>query len=50
MRCRRWWGRRKPPLPQVYLPIGWSTYFFGAARVQPFNLTEVARAKEQARV
>lgn len=43
----RWWGRRKPQLPQVYLPIGWSTYFFGAARVQPFNLTEVARAKDQ---
>jgi hypothetical protein len=30
---------------QVYLPIGWSTYFFSAARVPPFNLTEVARAK-----
>ncbi len=33
---------------QVYLPIGWSTYFFSAARVT-FNTSEVTRAKAQAR-
>ena len=33
-------------LLQVYLPIGWSTYFFSAARVT-FNTSEVARAKAQ---
>lgn len=43
----RWWQKRRPPLPQVYLPIGWSTYFFGAARVPPFNTSEVARAKSE---
>ena len=32
----------------MYLPIGWSTYFFSAARVT-FNTSEVARAKEEVR-
>ena len=47
-RKRRWWGKRRPALPQVYLPIGWSTYFFSAARVT-FNTSEVACARAQAR-
>lgn len=41
-----WWSKRRPALPQVYLPIGWSTYFFSAARVT-FNASEVGRAKAQ---
>ncbi len=41
-----WWSKRRPALPQVYLPIGWSTYFFSAARVT-FNTSEVDRAKAQ---
>ena len=48
----RWASKAKQPvysLPQVYLPIGWSTYFFSAARVT-FNASEVARAKAQVRV
>lgn len=40
------WSKRRPALPQIYLPIGWSTYFFSAARVT-FNSSEVARAKLQ---
>ena len=35
--------------PQVYLPIGWSTYFFSAARVT-FNTSEVERAQQQVRI
>lgn len=41
------WSERRPSLPQIYLPIGWSTYFFSAARVT-FNASEVTRAKLQA--
>ena len=33
-------------LLQVYLPVGWSTYFFSAARVT-FNTSEVERAQQQ---
>lgn len=36
-------------LPQIYLPIGWSTYFFSAARVEPFQPEEVARARSEVR-
>ena len=42
-------GRPMRSLLQVYLPIGWSTYFFSAARVT-FNSSEVARAKVQVRL
>ena len=40
------WAAARPALPQVYLPVGWSTYFFSAARVT-FNTSEVDRAKQQ---
>ena len=40
------WSERRTALPQIYLPIGWSTYFFSAAR-GTFNSSEVARAKFQ---
>ena len=36
-------------LPQIYLPVGWSTYFFSAARVEPFQPEEVARARAEVR-
>lgn len=41
------WKKRRPQLPQIYLPIGWSAYFFSAARVPPFQPDEVQRAKEE---
>lgn len=47
--CRRW-QKRRPVLPQIYLPIGWSTYFFSAARVEPFQPEEVARARSEVRL
>ena len=43
------WREARAPLPQIYLPIGWSTYFWSHRRVKPINDTIADEARDMVR-
>ncbi len=44
------WRAARAPLPQIYLPIGWSTFFWSHRRVKPRNHTLADDARDQVRL